>query len=332
MTRLVWWAAAWALCAPASAAAQGALHLLVVTGLSGEPSFATSFATTAGTLVDVARTRWGMPANRVQWLAESCEGTPPSVTGVATREGIRGALDTIAARSDSGDVVLVILMGHGSGEGSGTRLSVPGPDPTAQDYRRMLGALLGRTVVVINAASGSGDMLGELAMPGRVVITATRSATERNATIFASLFVQGIATDAADGNKDGRLTVLEAYDHARRAVEAAYEREGRLLTEHAQLDDDGDGTGTADPTSPTATDGRVAARIALVAAAVPADPRVVTLLTERRALEAAVEALRTRRDAMATEAYLDELERLLVAIAERTRAIKAIESGAGGAP
>ena len=48
-----------ALSAAASSAvrAQGSMHLLVVTGLSGEPRYAREFADAASRLVDAARTR-----------------------------------------------------------------------------------------------------------------------------------------------------------------------------------------------------------------------------------------------------------------------------------
>jgi hypothetical protein len=315
------------------ASAQDAIHLLVVTGLSGERSFATSFGTSATTLLATARGRWEVPATQAIWLAESVDaGAAGDVHGVATREGITRAVDSLAARSAAGDVVLLVLIGHGSGEGAESRLSVPGPDPTATDYRRWLDRLAGRRVALINAASASGDFLPVVSAPGRVVITATRSATERNATTFMTHFTHGIASGEADANRDGQLTLLEAYDFARRAVDEAYTSDGRLLTEHAQLDDDGDGKGTSDPSVPESADGRVAARIVLGARAAPVSPQVAVLLAERRALEGEVEALRRTRDRYDAAAYADALEALLVAIAERTQAIRALEGAAGGGP
>jgi len=319
--------------ATARASAQDAIHLLVVTGLSGERSFAASFNTSATTLLATARSRWEVPPAQAIWLAESLEaGEAGEVHGVATRETIEAAFDSMAARSAAGDVMLVVLVGHGSGEGIESRLSLPGPDPTAADYGRWLDRLTGRRVAIINAASASGDFLPVLSAANRVVITATRSATERNATTFMTHFTHGIASGEADANRDGQLTLLEAYDYARRAVDEAYTRDSRLLTEHAQLDDDGDGKGTADTSVPEAADGRVAARIVLGARAAPVSPQVTVLLAERRALEGEVEALRRTRDRYDAESYADALEALLVAIAERTQAIRALEARVGGAP
>ena len=123
------------------------------------------------------------------------------------------------------------------------------------------------------------------------------------------------------------MSVLEAFGYAQREVAAAYQSDGRLQTEHAQLDDDGDGRGTAAPGTDGVTDGALARRVTFDKAAVTNDPRIAALLDERRALETQVEALRRRKESMAESAYLAELERLLVAIAERTQAIRAASPG-----
>jgi hypothetical protein len=309
---------------PAMVFAQdGNLHVLVVTGLSGEPSFAASFATSGGALIEAACGPWGVSDSSVMWLAEDPARDPERIAGRATRGAIDSAFVRLAAQSRPGDVVAVILIGHGSNQGADSRLSVPGADPTAADYSRWLDRLPGRTVVAVIAASGSGDFLPVLARPGRIVITATRSSTERNESLFGARFAHGLASLEADADKDGRVSVLEAFSYAQREVAAAYQADNRLQTEHAQLDDDGDGRGTAEPGRDGSTDGALARRVSFGRTAAVADPRVAALLSERRELETQVEALRRRKDSMTESAYLAELERLLVAIAERTQAIRA---------
>jgi hypothetical protein len=318
----VWVAAliGWAIAPPV--AAQGT-HLLIVTGLSGEPSFAASFTTSATALVDAAAA-WRWPRDHVVWLAEDTTADPSRIRGRSSRAGIAAAFDDLRRGSAAGDTVVVVLMGHGSGSGAESRISVPGADPTAADYAGWLDALAGRTVVVVVAASGSGDFLPVLSRPGRVVITATRSATERNESIFGTRWVQGIASGDADGDKDGRLSALEAFDYATRAVARAYTDDHRLLTEHAVLDDDGDGVGDATPGVDSSTDGRLARRVMVGGRAGVVDPRAAPLIAERSALEAEVEALRRRKDGMSSASYLDALEALLVRIAEKTAAIRAL--------
>ncbi len=311
--------------APAPSVQAGNFHVLVVTGLSGEPRYAKEFAEAAGRLVDAARTRWGVADSSLVYLAENPASDPARMRGAATAAGIAVALKQLAARAAPGDVVLVALFGHGSGEGPASRLGLPGPDLSARELAELLAPFEGRTVVVVNAASGSGDYLAALSGAGRVVITATRSAFERNATIFAGPFTKGLEGEA-DADQDGRVSLLEAFGYARREVARVYEADGRLLTEHAQLDDNGDKKGSAEPGGQD-SDGVLARQIAfsLRPMSTSTDPRVATLERERRALESAVAALRQRKKVMDSVAYGRELEWLLTALAEKTAELRALE-------
>ena len=208
-------------------------------------------------------------------------------------------------------------------------MSLPGPDITAADVGRRLDAVRGARVAVVNAASASGDWVAALAKPGRVVATATKTAFERNETRFPRYFAQAYAGDTADADKDGRVSLLEAFDFARREVARDYEQRRNLLTEHALLDGDGDGTGTAAPTA-QAEDGRLAHAFVLGARASSpvnsGDPTVARLAAEQAALERQVAAHRARKDALPAADYDRELERLLVALAEKTRELRAAEA------
>jgi hypothetical protein len=291
-------------------------HLLVITGLSGDPAFRATFASQGGAMIDAAA-GWGISRDRAAWLAEDAELDPGRSSGRSTREAIDTAFADLARRSSAGDVVAILLIGHGSGDGATSRIGLPGPDPTASDYATWLNRLAGRRVVFVVAGSGSGDFLPVLKGAGRVVITATKSSVERNESVFATHFVHGLVSREADADKDGRVTIQEAFDYADREVDKVYSTDRRLRTEHPLLDDTGGG----------AAAGVLARRLAFGAGAVDTDPRVMALLAERREIESKVESLRRRRDSMSPSQYERELEDLLVAIAERTRAIRAIRGG-----
>jgi hypothetical protein len=309
--------------APDAAAAQG-LHVVVVTGLSGEPQYARKFAENAAAIVDAARDRWGAPTANVTYLGEKPASDSKRIGGRATRDGVLAALTRVGTTVAAGDVVLVVLIGHGSQQGDEPRLSLPGPDLTAADLAKALAPLTGQTVVVVNTASASGDFLPALSGKRRVIVTATKSGFERNATVFADHFVKGLATGDADTDKDGRISVAEAFVFARREVARQFETDRRLLTEHAQLDDNGDGKGSADLDG---ADGSLAKAVSftLRPSAVAANPEAAGLLAERRRLETAVAELRQRKVGMDSTAYERELERLLLSLAETNQALRALE-------
>ncbi len=277
-------------------------HVMVVAGLSGDAVFKTRFGSAVAAVRATATTRWGVAEADLVVLTEDSA----AYNGRSTRENIGAAFVALGKRAQAGDVVLVLLMGHGSGEGVSSKVNLPGPDATAAEYAAWIAPLSKQQVVFVNAATGSGDFVAALSAPGRVVVTATRSAVEKNDAEFLQHFTRALTTDDADVNKDGRLSVLEAFRFAQAEVSKSYEATNRMLTEHAVL-----------------SDSVMAARIAFGRIATTADPRIAALIAERQALESQVVALRARKAGMESAVYEAELETLLIAIAEKTAAIKA---------
>ncbi|NIP59112.1 MAG: hypothetical protein GWM92_12530 [Gemmatimonadetes bacterium] len=312
--------------APASAQQT---HLLVVTGLGGTPELRERFTEWSLRIVDAARSRYGLAEANVTWLAERPDADPDRIDARSTREELEGAFRELAGRVTPEDRLLVILVGHGSWNGREARINLPGPDLTAAELAAMLDAVDAGSVAVVNTASASGPFLEALAAPGRVVVTATRSGRERNATEFGRYFADALAGEGADTDKDGRVSILEAFVFAARGVERAYEERNLLLTEHAQLDGDGDGRGTATPAE-AGDEGSLARAFALVTpAATPAadDPETRALLEERRRLEERVRGLRARRDEMEPDAYDRALEELLLELARVNADIRGRDGG-----
>jgi hypothetical protein len=225
-------------------------------------------------------------------------------------------------------VVFITLIGHGSFDGRNARFNMPGPDMGPADFDVLLRKLPTNKVVFVNTTSASGPFIEGLAGTGRTVVTATRSGAEQYTTLFGGYFVDALSSASADADKNNRISVLEAFLFAKAEVAQAYEREGLLATEHALLDDNGDGEGSADP-APTGTDGRVAAVVSLGDASVddlPADPKLRALHLERRELERRIESLRLLKESMPPARYTAQLEELATAIALKTREIRAAEN------
>ena len=326
----------WPAATPSLAQGSGRVRALIVTGVAGEPQLGDAFHKQATTMIDALTTRFAVPASDIVYLAETPSRDAARIKAASTKQNIERELAALGERSKTGDVLFVMLIGHGSGDDATTRFNVTGPDITAADFARVLDGIGGPTIAVVNAASASGGFVGTLSAPNRVIATATKSGMERNQTRFASYFVQAYAADGADADKDGRVSVLEAYEYARREVVRAYEAENHLLTEHAQLDDNGDRKGTAAPDAKSG-DGMLARRVFLggtagsVAAAArsSSDPRVAALEREKDAIETRIDSLRRQKATMDSTAYEKALEDLLVQLAEKN---KAIREATGGRP
>jgi hypothetical protein len=180
----------------------------------------------------------------------------------------------------------------------------------------LLEAFPTQPVVVVVAASASGDWQETLAAPNRTIVTATRSGGERNESIFGKFFVDAFVSEGGDPDKDGRVTIKEAFDYAVRETTRSYETAGTLQLEHARLEGN-----MQQATSFYLGTPRNAA---------PADasPQVRALLAERQRLEESVELLRSRSGQMGAAEYQAELERLLLELARTNRSIQQSQGGA----
>lgn len=313
-------------------------HLLVIAGLGGDPIYTEQFHAWATTLVNTARERYGVPADNITYLGERTELDPEAIADRSTMENVTAAIEAIAERADPADHVAIVYFGHGSFTDA-ARINLPRRDPSAGDFAPLLDRLGRRRVTFVNTASASGPFLDALSGEGRVVMTATRNGRESNATLFGGYFVEAFADGEAEADQDRneRVSMLEAFVYARARVVAAYEAEGTLLTEHALLDDNGDGVGTDAP-DPLAGDGMMARTAFLTGGdvgtarmAFPDDPELRPLYAERAGIEARVDELRVLRGGADREEYEAELERLLVELALKSREIRQLEA-AKGAP
>ena len=302
--------------------------LLIVVGLAGDPEHEELFQKWGSALAEASE-NVGVTSDRLVYLSDAKEDT--RVNGRATREEINSALTGFAQAAAPEDVVYVVLVGHGSYDGSTARFNLPGPDMTPDDFNALLEKLPVRNIVFVNTSSSSGPFVEVLSAPGRTIITATRNGAERFTTLFGGYFVEAFSDGAADGDKNERVSMLEAFQYAKNEVERAYEREGLLATEHALLDDNGDKKGSPDPT-PTGEEGRLAAALSLGSAAgatpLPEDPALRALYLERRELERRVEALRLLKDGLPPARYASDLERLVTDLALKTREIRTLEGDA----
>lgn len=309
----------------------GETHLIIVTGLGGEPRYSESFHEWATSLVTTARESWGLPGRNIAYLGERPEVDPGRISGRSTRNRIESVLDSLAGIMRPADQLFIVLIGHGSVRNGESRFNLPGPDMTASDFARLLDRFTSQRVVFVNTSSASGGFVEALSGDNRTIVTATRSGRERNETLFGRYFVEAYADDTADTDKNGRVSVLEAFDYARREVARVYESENLLLTEHALLDDNGDGLGSAEPDVQGA-DGSIAASLYLAGpgslatpADRPADPRLAALYTERDDLERRIADLRQRKAELEADVYERQLEELLVELALKTREIRELE-------
>jgi hypothetical protein len=289
--------------------ANAASTVLIVVGAGGEAEYSDNFS------------QWA-----ANWQKASAAAGAVSTTFDAaskdTRERLQQALESAA--KDAAEPLWLVLLGHGSFDGHEGKFNVAGDDIAASDIIAWLKPLQ-RPVVVICGFSASGAFLKPLSAPNRIVITSTRSGAESNYARLGGYLSETIASPAADLDKDGQTSLLEAWLAAAQRTADFYKNEERLATEHSLLDDNGDGFGTPSDwfqgvrvvkksSDQRAPDGLRAHQVHLVPSpaerGLPAASRA-----ERDSLERELARLRESKATLPAEEYYARLEALLLRLA-----------------
>lgn len=294
-------------------------YALIVTGASGGAQYAEKYDEWRNAFVQMLQGPLGYKEDHVLLLAEE------EFAGArkATRDNVRTAIGDIRQRAQKDDVVLVVLVGHGSGsDGGEAKFNLVGPDLSAREWGELLRPIPSR-LVFINAASGSFPFIDALSGRNHIVITANDSAAQTFETVMPPFLLAAYQDQAADLDKNGKTSVWEAFTFISAKVRDYFEQRAQLATEHPMLDDDGDGVGRLlDEQGP---DGVVARTTYLRSDAIAEDatnPQRTTMLRRRAELEQQLEELRARKESMPLDDYQDAIEKVLLEIARLDKALR----------
>lgn len=297
--------------------------VVVVVGAPGTPEYATQFR------------RWAE-----LWRTAAQKGNAQAVVVGLDKEGAVNDRDrlrsALAEKPDGKEPVWLVLIGHGTYDGREAKFNLRGPDVSDAELAEWLTPVK-RPVALLDCSSGSSPFLNRLSAPNRVIVTATRSGHELNFARLGQYLAEAIGNPDADLDKDGQVSLLEAFLTASGHVNEFYKSQARLATEHALLDDNGDRLGTpaewfrgvratrrAKDGAPL--DGLRAHQFHLIPSererAMPAETR-----QKRDEIELAVAALREKKDKVSADEYYEQLEKLMVELAKIYRGLENPKTG-----
>lgn len=292
-------------------------YVLIVSGATGGQEYDTQYRRWTSDLSRTLTERMTIDPARVTVLSDTSRAEAAANAG-----NVRTALAAVSQRMTREDLLVVVLIGHGTFDGVDAKFNLAGPDLESAEWASLLRPLAGR-VVVVNTTAGSFPFLERLAGPRRVVITATDSMAQRFDTVFPEYFIRAFADDSADLDKNGRISIWEAFAAASAGVRRHYQQRGQLATERALIDDNGDGIGTE--ASNSGDDGSVASRTYLdrtLPGAAPTDDVLLKLLQRKTTLEVEADDLRIRKTFLTPAEYAREFERIMIELARVSRDIR----------
>jgi hypothetical protein len=269
---------------------------LTVAGLGGEPDYEQRFTALANDTDKILKTG---TSDRV---VETLKGAD------ATRAKVEAALNKIASQAKPADAFVLMLIGHGTFDGAEYKFNLPGPDISATELATLMNRIQAGRQLVVDMTSASGGAVNAFKKDNRTVITATKSGTEKNATVFARYWVEALRDPAADVDKNETISALEAFQYAEKKTAGFYTEQKRLATEHPQVDDQ-----------------QHAAAFPLLrfgsASAVVTDPVKRELIAKKDDIENKIDALKYQKSLMAPEDYKKQLTALLIELAKAQEAV-----------
>jgi hypothetical protein len=284
--------------------ARAAVYYVIVAGLGGEPDYEQRFTASAKDLDKIFKASGN--AAHVYTLTGS----------QATAVQLKATMNQVARDAKADDDFLLILIGHGSFDGTEYKFNLPGPDVTGAEIAAMCDRIASRRQLVVDTTSASGGAVAALERPGRAVIAATKSGQEKNATVFARYWVEGLQDPSADTDKSDSLSAMELFTYATKKTAAFYDSQKRVATEHAVFDDIGHGEPVREAGN---GQGGLLSSFAVLrlgdAQQKNNDPAKVALLAKKEELEQKIDMLKYQKAAMDPGDYKKQLTAALLELA-----------------
>lgn len=286
--------------------AEAAAYYVTVAGLGGEPDYEQRFTALAKDLDKLLKDSGGDV--HVYTLTG----------GDATKAHLTETMNTIAREAKAEDSLTVTLIGHGSYDTVEYKFNLPGPDISGEELAGLCDRVAAKRQLIVNTTSASGGSIGALQKSGRIVIAATKTGTEKNATVFARYWVEALRDSSADVDKNEAITALEAFQYADRKTTSFYESQKRLATEHAIIEDTGKKEGVRAATTENG-EGLLATNFVLLrlgaAQKAANDPAKRALLDKKEELERKIDTLKYQKAAMSADDYKAQLSSALLDLA-----------------
>lgn len=281
-------------------------YYVTIAGLGGEPGYQTRFDGEASDLDKIFKSSG--PGAHVYTLSGA----------EATKAKLLSALQQVASAAKAQDDFVLILIGHGAHDGVEYKFDLTGPDISGEQLAEACNKIASKRQLIVNTTSSSGGSVAALQRPGRAVIAATKSGTEKNATVFARYWVEALQDPAADLDKNEAISANEAFQYADRKTAEFYSSQKRLATEHAVFDD----LGRGDPVRTASTDngeGRLLGSFTLIrfgnSKTAALDPAKRDLLAKKEDLERQIDILEYQKAAIPPADYKKQLTDLLLSLA-----------------
>jgi len=303
---------------------------LLVTGASGNNEFHGKFSNWSTQLIEILQKDLLFPRDHIYFLTEDPDHDASHPEFKATKTQLAATFDELGTRLKKDDLLFIILLGHASFDGIEYKFNLIGPDITGSELKFWLERFSRQCLAIVAATPCSGILSRQLSLRNRMLITATKSEFENNNIIFPEFLIEALKERNADRDKNSHISFLEVFLFASQKTATWYKEQGLLATEHPTLEDTGSQNSVPE-TLLSRGEGLQAANcfldypIAEPQALTAANPALDSLYLQRRRTEVLIQQLKNKKATLAESDYSQQLETLLIQLAQTSQKIKDAE-------
>ena len=228
--------------------------LLLCCGLPGDADHRDRLTAACEKIIAAAQPTLGVPPEQLLVLAGDDEmrdalSRQAKEVGVCTSESVAEAMKRLSGTVQADDACWVMMLGHAHLYDAKSQFNVLDADFDQSQFAQWAKPLACREQVFWLTMPISGFWIKPLSSPSRVIISATEADLEFTGTEMPYALADVLSGDGQeqslqDVDQDGSLSLLDLYLATNLEVHGRFRSMDRLQTEHAQLEDNGDGRGS----------------------------------------------------------------------------------------
>ena len=231
-----------------SATAFAADHVLIIGGVAGEKSFYDAFWSATSRFHQLLTDEYGYTSDQITFLFEDMDasGAEGLVDTESKREQVLAAFDQLAETVQPSDRFLLLMLGHASRTNRGAlKFNLMGRDMSEAEYVTRINSIPAERQILIFGFPYSGKLVPQLSRPGRIILTSSSPNEGYSLQAgFGDVFVDAFSDGANDTDRNGDISLLEAFLSLQAHTKNFYEQNSNVQTEHPHLDDNGDRNAT----------------------------------------------------------------------------------------
>ncbi len=217
---------------------------LIISGLAGDKQYYNKFWGESNKLYNNL-IDYKFAEKNIIFLFEDNGYNKNIVYAVSDLKNIKLVFQNLSKKLNSDDRLFLFLIGHASEDIKNCKFHLRGPDLSPEQLQEFTDLLPVKNLYCFINVPYSGKFISYLGKKNRIIITSCDK-NEKNQPYFLEEFNKTLSELKKNSGKDDDINFLQILKNTKVGVSSRYAAEKFIITEHSQIDSNGDGIGHND--------------------------------------------------------------------------------------